>query len=238
MADEDSEPKYQLKVKEDGDIRDTSKHFDGAAVATYLNGDVYDGTFLAGRRDGTGSYTFANNGDKYVGGYLENKRSGMGKFCYSEKPAEEPEDPENAPVRGGEYHGEWAENKREGGGTFKYVNGDTYSGAWKHGKKHGKGVYRYSSDGSTLSGKWADGMFVQGTWTLANGVKYVGSFKWNQPIGDGVWVFPGGNQLCGSFTQVEERDEDETADEETPAEAKPPNAVAVSWKSGVSVRVN
>ncbi|CAD7929749.1 unnamed protein product [Amoebophrya sp. A25] len=236
MADEDTEPKYQLKVKPDGDILDTSKHFDGDAVATYLNKDVYDGTFLSGRRDGKGTYIFGNNKDCYAGGYLENKRHGMGRFVYSADPPEAPEDPENAPVRGGEYHGMWAENKREGGGTFKYVNGDTYSGNWKHGKKHGKGVYRYQADGSTLDGKWADGMFVQGTWTLTSGVKYVGSFKWNQPLGDGVWVFPDGNQLCGTFTQVEERDEEEAVEGEAPADTAP-KSVAVSWKSNVTVTI-
>merc|ERR1712137_491889 len=113
-----------------------------------------------------------------------------------------------------------------------YTNGDTYSGDWSHNKKHGEGTYRYALDGATMSGRWEAGYFIQGKWTLPSGVFYVGSFKWNQPIGDGVWVFPNGNQLLGSFTQVEDReDEEPPEDPDAPVEIKPPKSVAVTWKS-------
>lgn len=34
-------------------------------------------------------------------------------------------------------------------------------------------------------GRWENGYLAQGKWTLPSGVFYVGSFKWNQPIGEG-----------------------------------------------------
>lgn len=234
MGDEETGPTYQLLTKNsdgtDGEALGTSKGFDGKGVATHENGDVYDGVFLGGKRNGHGVYTFAANKDKFDGGYNDNKRVGLGKYVYSSKTGNpEIDDAEDAPARGGVYHGNY-DGFRSGKGVFKYVNGDTYSGDWKNGKKHGQGSYRYASDGSSLVGKWEDGTFVDGKWVLATGVFFVGSFKYNQPIGEGCWVMPNGNQVFGKFEQIEEREDDADPEE-------PPSSVRVEWTSLKSVAV-
>jgi len=233
MGDEEGGT-YQLYITERQDVQDTSKGFDGHGVASHVNGDSFNGHFLQGKRSGYGTYVWAKNGDEYSGQYADNLRSGLGKFKYSDQ-----RENEEDPPRGGSYHGEWSRNTRDGNGTFTYLNMDSYSGQWSNGNKHGRGTYRYSKDGATLSGRWENNYFVQGRWTLANGVFYVGSFKWNHPIGEGCWVFPGGNQLQGSFTQIEEREEEEPPeDEEAIPEIKPPKSVQVTWQSGKATVVH
>ena len=46
-------------------------------------GDVYEGSYVQGRRQGHGKYTWAN-GDIYVGNWVNSKRSGQGKKTYKE----------------------------------------------------------------------------------------------------------------------------------------------------------
>lgn len=51
-------------------------------------------------------------------------------------------------------------------------------------------------------------------------------------------MFPNGNQLSGVFTQREEREEEEAAEEGVVAEVKPPLAVHMTWKSGAATSVH
>ena len=49
--------------------------FHGAGVATYSNGDVYDGLFENGKRQGQGSVRYSDGSEAagdWVGGVLEN----------------------------------------------------------------------------------------------------------------------------------------------------------------------
>ena len=46
-------------------------------------GDKYSGEWKSGKRDGRGTYTYANGeleGDKYFGDYKDNKKHGKGTF--------------------------------------------------------------------------------------------------------------------------------------------------------------
>ncbi len=49
-----------------------SAGFTGKGVATYPNGDVYDGEFSQGVRQGKGKYTYGQgeNPDRYEGSYF------------------------------------------------------------------------------------------------------------------------------------------------------------------------
>ena len=77
----------------------TSRHYNGKAVATYPNGDTYDGYFTEGLRHGeNGLYTYTSKGtedakDTYRGAWEENKKHGIGKQVYTDV---------------GEYNGYWA----------------------------------------------------------------------------------------------------------------------------------
>ena len=119
---------YKL-VKEDGTEVDTSRHYNGKGTATYPNGDVYEGFFVAGLRDGpNGVYTYNNHknaeevADTYKGAWKENQKNGIGKQIYTGV---------------GSYYGNWENGKRSGEGVMIYKNEDIYSGQWKEGKKDG-----------------------------------------------------------------------------------------------------
>merc|ERR1712224_859348 len=118
--------------------------------------------------------------------------------------------------RGGFYHGYFTKGLRgspeikqevagessKSEGTFQYCNGDVYIGQWKEGKKHGSGTYACAANGTFFSGK----------------------FRYNKPLGKGVWVFPNGNQLVGEYKQKELVGEEEAPVEEADegAEKKDP----------------
>jgi hypothetical protein len=57
------------KIGEDGrTVQDkTSEDYTGKAQVQYPNGDVYEGMFLNGVRDGKGTMTYAEQGTKYEG---------------------------------------------------------------------------------------------------------------------------------------------------------------------------
>jgi hypothetical protein len=60
-----------------------SRGYTGKAVASYPNGDVYDGDFADGIREGRGTYRYGKNGDVYQGEWFENLKHGIGKMIYN-----------------------------------------------------------------------------------------------------------------------------------------------------------
>ena len=65
MAEEN---KYTLTTDK-GEARPCSKGYTGKGVAVYPNGDIYDGDFVDGVREGKGKYTYAGGEtpDRYEG---------------------------------------------------------------------------------------------------------------------------------------------------------------------------
>ena len=63
---------------------ETSRHYTGKGVATYPNGDIYDGYFKDGLRHGdNGTYTYNKYGneevkDTYKGAWVNNDKNGIG----------------------------------------------------------------------------------------------------------------------------------------------------------------
>lgn len=49
---------------------------------THRNGNVYEGIFDNGRKNGFGRMTYAN-GDLYIGSWIDNKRDGLGRQIYA-----------------------------------------------------------------------------------------------------------------------------------------------------------
>lgn len=56
----------------------------GAGVATYSNGDKFEGTYENSKRSGRGKYTF-KNGASYDGMYQDGVKSGFGVMKYPDK---------------------------------------------------------------------------------------------------------------------------------------------------------
>ena len=82
MADEGEEggQKY-IFVTENKETKTMSRGFTGRATASYPNGELYDGYFLDGIREGRGKYNYTN-GDKYDGEWKQNMKHGIGKMVY------------------------------------------------------------------------------------------------------------------------------------------------------------
>lgn len=168
MADDgDDAPKY-IFITENGEKKTTSRGYTGKAQASYPSGDIYEGDFLDGIREGRGNYRYATNGDKYDGELRQNLKHGIGKMIYNGK---------------GEYYGYWENGKRHGEGRFTYTNGDVYSGWWKFGEKEGTGTYIFKSTGMKLFGQWKHSSIESGKWIYPNGMYYEGQFANNKPNG-------------------------------------------------------
>ena len=199
-------------ITENGEEKSTSRGYNGRATAKYPDGDVYEGNFLGGERDGQGIYSY-KNGDKYNGEWRLNNKHGLGKMIFKNG-------------TGGEYNGCWENGMRHGEGVFRYANGDTYSGWWKHGEKQGTGTYTFNANRMRMYGEWEVGQMLTGKWIYPNGMTYQGSFKNNKPCGEGRWVFTNGSELTGTYKQnelVKEEDDEE--------ENKGPAPVKLQWCS-------
>ena len=226
MADEEGgEPQYRFTT-ENNETKFTSRGYSGRAIANYPNGDIYDGYFVEGQREGRGTYYYAINGEKFDGEWVNNSKHGIGKMTYA---------------KAGEYNGFWENGRRHGEGIFTYSNGDVYSGWWKFGEKEGTGTYTFastgmklkgdSSTGMKLYGEWTAGQLVNGKWIYPNGMYYEGTFKNNKPNGDGKWVFKNGNVLQGTYTQKEKEPEEgeEPAEEELEEGAIKKPKISLEW---------
>ena len=69
------------------DVVATSRNYSGKGVATYPNGDIYDGYFVVGCREGaSGTYTYntkvhadGEGKDTYKGAWKNNMKHGIGR---------------------------------------------------------------------------------------------------------------------------------------------------------------
>merc|ERR1711907_362917 len=48
-----------------------------------MGGDIYDGPYVKGEREGKGTYTYSN-GDTFEGGFIKGKREGKGVYHYAD----------------------------------------------------------------------------------------------------------------------------------------------------------
>ena len=216
--DGDAAPAY-LFVTADGEEKSTSRDYNGKATATYHDGEIYEGYFKEGIREGRGVYRYLN-GDVYDGEWLKNKKHGMGTLTY---------------IGVGEYKGFWENGRRHGEGVFTYsTNGDSYSGWWRFGRKEGFGTYTFAATGQKMVGDWENGEIKSGKWIYPNGMYYEGPFANNKPNGEGKWVFPYNNNTCkGRHTQKElEPPEDAPEPEEGEVVKKD---YAITWTSDLSI---
>ena len=145
----------------------------GTGKATFPQGDVYEGSYAGGLRDGQGKYSYAAPppGEdeepkpplgEYDGRWVAGEKSGTGTMMYAS---------------GAKYQGSWKNGKYEGEGTLFYPNGDIYSGQWMGGKKHGDATYFFKETGAKIKGVWSYGILSSGTFTDKFGNQYAGAFS-------------------------------------------------------------
>ena len=200
------------KISEDGkSVTDkSSEDYTGRAQVQYPNGDVFDGFFLNGVRDGKGTMTYAEQGTKYEGEWKNNLKEGIGKMTFGTE---------------GEYTGHFVAGQRNGEGVYKYLKTkDLYSGSWKNGLKHGKGTFIFYDTKMKIVGDWFNGQIVKGKWIFANGTYFEGKFENNYPKGEGIWHFVNGNEVKGEFTH-------EIKEIEAKGKEKENKEIMIDWKS-------
>ena len=182
----------------------------------FPSGDRYVGETVAGKREGRGTYYFAN-GDVYVGEFKENVFHGVGSLkrgAFKEG---------GRPCVGRSYQGDFAGGVREGrgrfatgfgdlyeggflrdayhgAGTMTYANGDRYEGAWAAGRREGVGTMVYANR-DVYEGEWRRGEY-HGEGTLRyvkSGGSYAGSWSGGRMHGIGQRVYGSGAEYEGEF---------------------------------------
>ncbi len=193
----------------------------------FSNGDTYLGTWVLGRREGSGQYIWAHdrfyrrydgdfsvnlrhgrgvmrytNGNVYDGEWENGCRSGLGKLV--------------APDNGEGYEGQWKNGVRHGQGLRTYSNGDRYEGFFKEDHKEGPGVYK-TAGGQTYKVEWKDGkctgrmrmIYPDGgvyEGELVSGVKEgFGTYTKDENTYSGLWV---GDHMEG-FGHIKYKEGDE-----------------------------
>ena len=87
------------------------------------------------------------------------------------------------------WHNCWGRYKAELNDAYK---GDVLEGEWRNGELSGQGTYTFA-DGKKYVGEYKDGKYHgQGTYTFADGDKYVGEFKDGGRNGQGTLTYASG----------------------------------------------
>lgn len=147
-----------------------------------IDGDLFEGYFINGKKNGRGKYTWAN-GDVYDGMWKDDKRTGRGRISWS---------------NGAFFDGEWLDGTMTEG-KYSFADGSVYEGSFKNGKYDGYGK-RIFKDGEKYEGQWHDGKkHGHGTCTWTNGDSYEGEWKDNQMSGQGRYTFASGSYYEGTL---------------------------------------
>ncbi|KAF0699416.1 Aste57867_10024 [Aphanomyces stellatus] len=137
----------------------------------FANGDMYDGEWVDGKRQGRGTFVYAD-GSRFTGEMVENLFHGFGSLVVADK--QHP------------FTGEW-------------IKGSTYEGYFVHGKKHGKGLIVYGEGGS-YDGEFQDNVFSgRGIRCYKNGDRYDGEWRHGEWWGTGEWRGVDGASYTGEF---------------------------------------
>jgi hypothetical protein len=164
----------------------------------YINGDVYYGYWLDGKRHGKGTLTYwemhttykvlkgnweedsmaghcfleMKNGDTYHGDFYDNQYNGTGVLTYA--------CPNESNFWWKEYTGNFSNGVFSLTGKMLYSNGDLYSGEWKNGNIEGEGTLTYGVENLELK-------------------SYFGLWKANRKEGFGRLYYRCGDAYAGKF---------------------------------------
>eukprot|EP00934_Nitzschia_sp_Nitz4_P002124 Nitzschia sp. Nitz4//scaffold341_size29662//15258//16685//NITZ4_008039-RA/size29662-processed-gene-0.27-mRNA-1//-1//CDS//3329548549//2124//frame0 len=142
--------------------------YHGHGTLTNPQGDVYEGPFIDGIKEGKGANMTYHDGRSFKGRYHLGKMR-EGHLIFAD---------------GSYYEGLLENNKRSGFGLYKFKNGDQYEGQWKNDLMHGRGKMEWNLDGAWYNGDWEFGI-QHGTGTEANPdgtIRHQGRFHQGQPV--------------------------------------------------------
>lgn len=190
----------------------SSDRVSGLGIMHYFtSGNVYDGNFDKGMRNGMGTIK-CNDGGTFRGFFKDGKIHGRGIFRYSNG------DIYQGQFQGGRKHGkgvfQWAngniykgifrDDKLDGLGEMRYSVGHSYFGKWKNGKKHGYGKLSYSN-GNSYEGLWAldlrhgNGKFMWNSLSKNKVEFYDGEWINDRREGKGLYHYKNGSTYEGSW---------------------------------------
>lgn len=171
------------------------------------NGNTYEGNWKDNTMDGKGKIAF-KNGDVYEGDFKKNSYNGKGKLVYKNGDINEGEFANGSLNGKGKqiwnngkniYEGNYLDGKRHGKGQQIYESGDTYEGSWENGKEMGFGTYTFA-DGRKYVGQNKDLQWEgKGTFYYTNGDTYEGDWKNSDPNGNGTYTTDNGYKYVGEW---------------------------------------
>lgn len=157
---------------------------DGLGTCVYTNGDMYEGEWKDGIVHGKGLITDKNGNFVCDGEFHEGRLNGKATFQHAD---------------GSKYVGDWRENRRHGYGTYNDSDGNVYRGEWKDNLRQGHGISTDIS-GNSFEGEWFKDMrHGPGNLKGANGTLYEGVWKNNQLEGRGIILYPDGSRYEGTL---------------------------------------
>ena len=154
--------------------------FDGYGKFKYKNlGEVYEGQFINGKRQGIGKY-FYKNGDIYEGYWMDDMRNGYGYIKF---------------FNGDWYQGMFVKDIRHGIGIYFEQKGfEYYLGEWVEDNK--EGVATVYNQNWYYQGTVKDGIKVgYATTFIYEDNIYTGGFKDDMCDGYGTLICAGKNQI-------------------------------------------
>ncbi|CRH01310.1 conserved Plasmodium protein, unknown function [Plasmodium relictum] len=171
-----------------GTMLDNKLH--GRGVLKYVNGDVYEGEFSNGKKEGKGKWT-DKEGNSYDGYWKEDRKHGEGvyktfdglifegsfnnnkkegkatittpektKYICTFENDEEVGEAEFFFANGDHALGFIKDGNLDKNGRYEFKNGDIYVGNFKNGLFHGKGYYKWNSNSSF---KIYEGEYIEGS---------------------------------------------------------------------------
>lgn len=188
-ASNKSEPQGEFKrIEIDGDLFEgyfINGKKNGRGKYIWANGDIFDGNWVDGKRHGHGTYTWAD-GDTYEGDWKDGKRCGRGKLIqYGKSPSGET-------YMKYSYDGDWLDSKEHGHGIC--VEGDfgwkkmdkVFEGEWVNGKRQGRFVWYFTnSKGGRYMDFYEDGKLVETCIPYDESIKTVADARRAKALADG-----------------------------------------------------
>ena len=188
-ASNKSEPQGEFKrIEIDGDLFEgyfINGKKNGRGKYIWANGDIFDGNWVDGKRTGKGRITWSN-GDTYEGEWKDGKLCGRGKLIqYGKSPSGET-------YMKYSYDGEWLDSKEHGHGIC--VEGDfgmekmdkVFEGEWVNGKRQGRFVWYYTnSKGGRYMDFYEDGNLIETCIPYDESIKTVEDARRARALADG-----------------------------------------------------
>ncbi|MBP9888749.1 MAG: protein kinase [Leptospiraceae bacterium] len=168
----------------------------GVGKYVYETGNIFEGEFRNGKKNGKGEYFIYSTKSKYEGNFLDGEFFGFGTLInYSDN---------DLTKYIGRYTGEFKKNKPEGQGAYYFQDGSYFAGEFKDGLPDGKRGIFYTKDHSLYKGdiKLKDGEMLpegKGLIIFDREKVYIGDFHNGKLHGKGRLIQPDGTVINGNW---------------------------------------